>query len=475
MAKRTTRKTNGPESVRVRMYRQGLGDCFLIRFNYANDHVVHVVIDSGLVYGAKGGKAMMQEVALDIEAETDGRIDALVITHEHYDHVSGFTQAKEVWERMQVDEVWLAWTEDPGDKLAKRLGKAKADKEKAFFEGLRAYTSSTPFALDGNRMDHINGLLGFMGADLLSAAEGGKLTRAAMRAPLSGAGARKPRYFKPGDLLKDIAGVNTYVLGPPYDETKIKRANPTKEEAYGGNGNKVGFASAGAGTDAGKPFPAGVGINIGRKSEGYERAFRDHFGTSVLSKKDEKDAAWRRLPTTDAGELEALAMDLDSATNNTSLVLAFELPDQRVMLFAADAQAGNWVSWHELKWTKERTGRTRTDATALLGRTVLYKVGHHLSHNGTLKDLGLELMTDPRLVALVPLDKKQAIDKGYGRTMPWPSLTKRLNERTRGRVFLSGPREKNPKADELKELSLAERRSFERSTTVAELYIDIAL
>lgn len=474
MAKRATRKNASTVDVRVRMYRQGLGDCFLLRFQHP-DRSVHVVIDSGLVYGAKGGKAIMQEVALDIEAETAGRIDALVITHEHYDHVSGFTQAREVWERMEVDEVWMAWTEDPKDNLAKQLRRQRAAKEKAFFEGLQAYRASTPFALDGDRMTHINGLLGFMGADLLSAKEGGKLTRAAMQAPLSGAGDRTPRYFKPGELVKDIAGVNTYVLGPPYDEAKIKRANPTKEEAYGGSGNRVGYAALGTENDAGRPFPAGHGINIGRKGQGYDRAFRELFEACLIGKEAKEDAPWRRLPTTDAYELETLAMDLDSATNNTSLVLAFELPDQRVMLFAADAQAGNWVSWHDLSWTKTETGRARTDAKALLQRTVLYKVGHHLSHNGTLKDLGLELMEDHRLVALVPLDRQQANDKGYGRTMPWPSLTKRLKERTRGRVYYSGQREKNPKVDDLADLSAAERKALERTTSVTDLYIDITL
>lgn len=469
MAKRTTRKPTAPTKVRVRMYRQGLGDCFLLRFTYSADHVVHVVIDSGLVYGAKGGKATMQEVASDIEQETGGHIDALVITHEHYDHVSGFTQAREIWERMNIDAVWMAWTEDPKDKLAKALRKDKDAKEKAFFEGVRAYASEAHFALDGDRMHHINGLMGFMGADLLAASEGGKLTRAAMQAPLTGAGERTPHYFKPGQLIKDIRGVNTYVLGPPYNEQQIKRANPTKDEAYGGSGNRVGFANDASGAGSGRPFPAGVGINIGPRSEGYDRAFRKYFGPDL------EDPAWRRLPTTDASALEALAMDLDSATNNTSLVLAFELPDQRVLLFAADAQAGNWASWHELSWTKASTGHARVDATALLGRTVLYKVGHHLSHNGTLKDLGLELMEDPRLMALVPLDKKQAIDKGYGRTMPWPSLTKRLKERTRGRVFLSGPRERNPTAEDLTELSATERKAFTAHTTVTDNYIDIEL
>jgi hypothetical protein len=43
-----------------------------------------------------------------------------------------------------------------------------------------------------------------------------------------------------------------------------------------------------------------------------------------------------------------LALQLDSDTNNTSLVLAFELGKSgRVLLFPGDAQVGNWLSWHK--------------------------------------------------------------------------------------------------------------------------------
>ncbi|TIM05499.1 hypothetical protein [Mesorhizobium sp.] len=42
----------------------------------------------------------------------------------------------------------------------------------------------------------------------------------------------------------------------------------------------------------------------------------------------------------------ALALDMNDATNNASLVLAFELgKGGNVLLFAADAQRGNWLSW----------------------------------------------------------------------------------------------------------------------------------
>ena len=83
-------------------------------------------------------------------------------------------------------------------------------------------------------------------------------------------------------------------------------------------------------------------------------------------------------------------MQLDNKTNNTSLVLAFELIDtHRVFLFAADAQVGNWLSWEKTNW-KLKTGDVVTGPD-LLARTVYYKVGHHGSQNATLEKKGLEL------------------------------------------------------------------------------------
>jgi hypothetical protein len=74
---------------------------------------------------------------------------------------------------------------------------------------------------------------------------------------------------------------------------------------------------------------------------------------------------------------------MNNATNNTCLVLAFELgKGGKVLLFAADAQRGNWISWAEREW---QDGEKTIKAKDLLGRTVLYKVGHHGSHNATLK------------------------------------------------------------------------------------------
>lgn len=57
----------------------------------------------------------------------------------------------------------------------------------------------------------------------------------------------------------------------------------------------------------------------------------------------------------------------------------------------------------------------------LLARTVYYKVGHHGSHNATLKEKGLRLMTSKDLV-------------GWGE-MPYPKLLNELRERGSGRVI----------------------------------------
>lgn len=82
-----------------------------------------------------------------------------------------------------------------------------------------------------------------------------------------------------------------------------------------------------------------------------------------------------------------MAIALTGHINNTSLVLAFELgEDGPVLLFPGDAQAGSWASWSGLKWDVRYRDHTRQVTGAdLLRRVVFYKVGHHGSHNATIK------------------------------------------------------------------------------------------
>src|SRR5262249_42885995 len=112
------------------------------------------------------------------------------------------------------------------------------------------------------------------------------------------------------------------------------------------------------------------------------------------------------------------------------LVVAIELPDGDVLLFAADAQVGNWLSWQGLSWT---IGDRTVTGPDLLRRTIFYKVGHHGSHNATLKENGLELMQRLQ-VAMLPVDQDMAKKKRW-LNMPLDELVATLDDRTEGAVL----------------------------------------
>ena len=144
---------------------------------------------------------------------------------------------------------------------------------------------------------------------------------------------------------------------------------------------------------------------------------------------------WRQIEHDWLEAAGRLALQLDSDTNNTCLALAFELRKSGgVLLFPGDAQVGNWLSWEGLEW-KVKEGHEMTTVTIhdLLARTVLYKVGHHGSHNATLREKGLELMSSDQLAAMLPVSRRMATKMGW--KMPFPSLFRRLQQKTGGRIL----------------------------------------
>src|SRR5262245_17263464 len=105
------------------MYKLQLGDCFLLTFPKDAGGEFRLLIDCGLIHGAPDAQERMHEVARDV-AKLAGKegLDLVLITHEHWDHVSGFQQARDVFEKVPFKRLWLAWTEDPDDELARKLG-----------------------------------------------------------------------------------------------------------------------------------------------------------------------------------------------------------------------------------------------------------------------------------------------------------------------------------------------------------------
>jgi hypothetical protein len=497
------------------MYGQGLGDCFLLAFPRratasANaERPVYVLIDCGVLSGTPGSSQRMKQIVQDIrrstrdellkraaDGEARGHIDLLVVTHEHWDHLSGFiySEAREEWKKIQVDAVWTGWTaKHDANGLADVLQKIKdlqqhalaavEDQAKRFgvSDRLRTAVSLNRFLADKTEAPDrsLAGGLEFVTKELAK---------------------NRCVFCEPGDV-RPIPGTDSvaYILGPPRKWNLLSKMNPSP------------------GTPETYENPFALGIDVSEEDELSEReqvrALRrlldepsvfNAFITSLENrpaadpdstpKNNGKDAPpeifyrsfpfdrsfriplavaesqaanapstypaldsyfdsvnqWRRIDDDWLMAADTFALAADNFVNNTSLVLAFELPaaagsrTRKVLLFVADAQVGNWLSWDEIpSWTlcddaKPAQRPSRPDIGDLLKRTVFYKVGHHGSHNATLKEKGVERMTEEgTLTAFVPVSPAVAKNVGWSE-MPLKAMLDALAERTGGRVVLPG-------------------------------------
>jgi hypothetical protein len=309
--------------------------------------------------------------------------------------------------------VWVAWTEDETDELAKALRK---DHDQA----VAAVAASAQAVAMAGSPDRAQGLLDVLG--LLGAA--GEKTKAALDiAKAKVPKGQKPRYWRPTDRPFQVPGtdIRIFALGPPHDLALIRKTLPSKshpetfELALDGRGIfPLGVKSALDFCDEDVPFADRWTISL--EQARAVPFFQTHYWSPLGESAD-----GRRIDSDWLGLADDLALALQSATNNTSLVLAIEFGGGDVLLFAGDAQVGNWLSWQNLKWPN----MTGPD---LLARTVFYKVGHHGSHNATLREKGLEMMTKLR-IAVIPVDQQVAIKMRWG-AMPLESLVAALSKQT---------------------------------------------
>lgn len=444
-----------PSGARVRMYRPGgLGDSFLLAFRARDGAARYVLVDCGVFNGTAGAADRLRAVADDVREATGGHLHVLVVTHEHWDHLSGFRYARKAFEALQIDEVWAAWTEDPSDPDAVRLQRERDATFGALAAAVRRMRAAP--GLD-RQADEIAGLLEFVGeADpdeepLVPPRfpSDRRVRGTADQMDLALSLGDRVRYLRPGDgplAVPGVDGVSVFVLGPPRDEALLRRSDPRAGEVYDhalaaapdpDGPTPLDFAAAVLDGDDRGPFAPSVGVPLGALGpdtpDGVDRPDPDlqRFFSARYGAGDETGGgqAWRRIDADWLSAAEPLALQLDHDTNNSSLALAFELADGRVLLFPGDAQVGNWLSWHDVRWT---VGGETVNGTDLVRRTALYKVGHHASHNATLRDRGLELMERPDLVALVPVDEGQAGRKSWA--MPFGPLLDRLRVKCSGRV-----------------------------------------
>ncbi|SFK42056.1 hypothetical protein SAMN03159338_4171 [Sphingomonas sp. NFR04] len=470
----TASSAAAPLQVHVRMYRalsqnaayKGmLGDCFLIRL-VEGDRASHILFDCGLLLGSTDADARMRTIAADIVKTTGGVLDLLVVTHEHWDHISGFSQARDVFlggadpatgaETLEIANLWMGWTEKDGDPQVQRL-RERFDKTGAALSALverisgdrtspAAVAASQTVELQGFRGATSNGAKRLQGREIMAA------LKSKSKAP--------PQFLEPGTVLPTptakpgAPALRAYVLGPPRNEEFLFKDKPSSgkaQETYLADlqlsDEILRFAEGGdLGTGAETPFApqyrtlAVADVEQGKaQSDDAAWLAARYFGDRVAEQSPHERAlfkinARRRIDADWLGIADPLALKLDSDTNNTSLALAFDLPDGTSMVFAGDAQVGNWLSWHEQSY-RDETGAEHS-AEQILNRTRFYKVGHHGSHNATLDEKGLAMMTRDDLVAAVPTDEEFGKKQGSsGWQMPNPRVKAALRARTRDRIL----------------------------------------
>ena len=124
-------------SVTVRMYRVGeLGDCFLLTVKH-KAIVRHLLIDCGSFRNGDESVERMRAIATDIQqkvAREGKRLHVVAGTHQHNDHVSGFVHARDIFEKMNIEQVWLSWLDNPRSKVAAKIGEEHLGLRKALHE-----------------------------------------------------------------------------------------------------------------------------------------------------------------------------------------------------------------------------------------------------------------------------------------------------------------------------------------------------
>lgn len=501
--------TSPPSGVKIRMYRQGHGDCFLLAFagrEGRRKRNVYVLIDCGLKPKSEVKNQKIDKIIDDINEATGGHIDIVIVTHEHQDHVNGFAKKKNkkhLFDKIKsIGQIWLAWTEDGTDDLANALRDRFNDtlltlafaQEKAMGlkggEGLRARLSDligTEIGDDGTAP-----ALGKEGTALLKGFRDARKANPFASTPVLAAGSikgitnkRAIKYLRdradgetflnpehPPEELPHVKDLKVYALGPPRNEALLLDLDPEGSEEFhlatsGGrlalDNDALGFAQAVApemNDEADEcPFaprhriaakdvfefePPNATQPLTPKSE-WLKFLNGSYGKGTKDDTDQ-EIAWRRIDDDWMEAAEGLALRLNKEVNNTSLVLAFELPKtKKVLLFTGDAQRGSWIGWSDLEWSDG--DNTKTTARDLLGRCVLYKVGHHGSHNATLNGTETDDYANigwmargtfaKDFTAMIPANTAWALGKSQPWVHPLPQIEDALMEKAEGRVFRS--------------------------------------
>lgn len=363
---------SAPKSMNVRTYQVGFGDCFLLSFNYDSGKKKHVLIDFGTKALPKGSpKNLMLRIANNIKEVVGDDLVAVVATHRHQDHISGFQRSGgngsgDVIRSLKPKVVVQPWTEQPdlAQKATKpalrRFGKGAKARVAALSDIHEIASQIAETARRGRLPMDMRERLSFIGEDNVKNIDAVK--------NLMDMGLKDPVYVFSGSksgIDSLLPGVKVHVLGPPtVDQSdKIKSYAKTSDNYWSFQANAMRAASV----------PRGR-----RRAKGKSNVL---FPRHVASRGPNYPVETRWLiyhaQAAQSEQLLSIVTMLDKVMNNTSVILVFEAGNKK-LLFPGDAQLENWL--FALDGTHDKY-------KVLLQSIDLYKVGHHGSWNATPKKL----------------------------------------------------------------------------------------